>query len=268
MKNLATILSFLLIISCEQKEIIWPLNNSPSGLIVVEGILTNEKIRHVIKLNKPYLEQNEIPEPISGATVYIITNDSIPLIIEANETIEGSGIYITDSIRAVANTLYTLIINYNSKEYRASAVQPPVEALGAISKKQVSDSTYTLNFISSGLAPNYIKHQIDWQSTNECVNPESCQALQIFYDLKNIDINEQFKPDEEIVVFPKGTVIIRKKYSVSDEYKDYLRGMLSETAWRGGVFDVYQANAPTNLSEGAVGFFAVSTVLSDTTIIK
>ncbi len=271
MKNLRVILLlvFLLIhVSCEQEKITWPLNNSPSDLIVVEGILTNEKIRHAIKLSKPYLEQNEIPEPISGATVYIITNDSIPLVIGTNETVEGSGIYLTDSIRAVANTLYTLVINYNSNEYRASAVQPPVEALGAISYKQVSDSTYTLNFISSGLDPNYIKHQIDWQSTDECVNPDSCQALQIFYDLKNIDINEQFKPDQEVVVFPKGTTIIRKKYSVSDEYRAYLRGMLSETAWRGGLFDVYQANPPTNLSDGAIGFFAVSTVLSDITIIQ
>ncbi len=270
MKNLSIIFSLILLllhVSCEQEKISWPLNNSPSDLIVVEGVLTNEKIRHPIKISKPYLEQNEIPEPITGATVFIITNDSIPLVIGANETVEGSGIYLTDNIRAVANTLYTLVISYNSKEYRASASQPPVEALGAISYKQVSDSTYTLNFISSGLDPNYIKHQIDWQSTNECVNPDSCQALQIFYDLKNIDINEQFKPDQERVVFPKGTVIIRKKYSVSDEYKAYLRGMLSETAWRGGVFDVYQANAPTNLSEGAVGFFAVSTVLSDITVI-
>jgi hypothetical protein len=43
--------------------------------------------------------------------------------------------------------------------------------------------------------------------------------------------------------------------------------VLSETEWRGGAFDVQRENVPTNLSKGAIGFFAVSTVLSDTTII-
>ena len=43
--------------------------------------------------------------------------------------------------------------------------------------------------------------------------------------------------------------------------------MLSETEWRGGLFDVKRANVITNLSEGAVGFFAVSTVVTDTTTV-
>lgn len=272
MKNLSVIflLVFLLIhVSCNQEKIIWPLNNSPSDLIVVEGILTNEKIRHSIKLSKPYLKQNEMPEPISGATVYIITNDSVPEIINTNEFPQGSGHYLTNSIRAVSGKIYTLVIKYNFKEYRASASQPPIEALdNPLSYKPVSDATYTLNFVPSGNEPNYIKYFLDWRLTDYCINQDSCQALQIFYDLKNIDINEQFKPDQEVVIFPKGTTVIRKKYSVSDEYRAYLRGMLSETAWRGGYFDVYQANPPTNLSDGAIGFFTVSTVLSDITVIQ
>ncbi len=266
---ISSLILFLLLLSCEQEKIIWPLNNRPSDLIVVEGMFTNEKIRHSIKLSKPFLEQNEIPEVATGANVYIITDDTNPEIISTNESIDEPGLYLTDSIRAVANKVYTLVILYNAKEYRASATQPPVEALDPpLNYEPVSDSTYRLTFIPSGNSPNYIKHIINWQSTLNCINSDSCQALQIFYDLKNIDINEQFKPEQEQVVFPEGTTVIRKKYSVSDEYKAYLRGMLSETAWRGGLFDVYQANPPSNLSEGAVGFFAVSTVLTDTTVIK
>ena len=43
--------------------------------------------------------------------------------------------------------------------------------------------------------------------------------------------------------------------------------MLSETEWRGAVFDVHRADVTTNLSNGAIGFFAVSTIVSDTTVI-
>jgi hypothetical protein len=44
--------------------------------------------------------------------------------------------------------------------------------------------------------------------------------------------------------------------------------MLSETEWRGGVFDVQRANVSTNLSEGAIGFFASCTIVTDTTVVK
>ncbi len=43
--------------------------------------------------------------------------------------------------------------------------------------------------------------------------------------------------------------------------------MLSETDWRGGVFDVLPGNARTNLSEGAVGFFTAADVIRDTVLI-
>ena len=51
---------------------------------------------------------------------------------------------------------------------------------------------------------------------------------------------------------------------MSSRYQEYLRSLLSETEWRGGVFDVEKANVKTNMSEGAIGFFAVTTVVSDT----
>jgi len=44
--------------------------------------------------------------------------------------------------------------------------------------------------------------------------------------------------------------------------------MLLETEWRGGLFDVAHGNLETNLSQGAFGFFAVSTVIRDTIIAK
>jgi hypothetical protein len=42
---------------------------------------------------------------------------------------------------------------------------------------------------------------------------------------------------------------------------------MAETEWRGGLFDVQPGNVRTNLSEGAVGYFAVSQVAADSTII-
>jgi uncharacterized protein DUF4249 len=265
--TILTLLS-LLTLSCEEEEIIWPFDKQIDDLLVVEAVLTNEKIQHTIKLSRPYPEQNITATAVSGATVLIKTNDTPEQIYPATENPIGSGFYLTDNIRAVSGKEYTLIIEYNSKSYYASATQPPVEPLSSLETTIISDTTRALVFNPSGTDANYVKHYLNWQNVTDCASPLQCQAEIIFYDLKNIDVNQQFAPNQEVVEFPVGTVVVRKKYSVSDEYKAYLRGMLSETAWRGGLFDVYPANAPTNLSEGATGFFAVSTILTDTKIIN
>lgn len=268
MKQITSTISLLIIAlvsSCNQEEINWNFNNDPSDLLVVEAVITNEKKQHTIKLSKPYQEQNLSAEPVSGATVTLSTTTDVYI---TTETPIGSGLYLTDSLRAVSGKEYTLSIQYNNNTYFASDIQPPVEAMGILSYRSTADSLYTLNFYNTGKEPNYISYNIDWTATDICLTPSECRALQFYYDLKNFDINKQFAPDQEQVNFPAGTTIIRKKFSVSEDYQAYLRGMLSETAWRGGIFDVYPANAPTNLSEGAVGFFAVSTVVSDTTIVK
>ncbi len=254
----------ILLVGC-QEQIDWSLKPGTADLIVVEAVLTNENKNQLVKLSRPYLEQNMTPEPVSGAVVTVKTSDGN---FPALESPVGSGLYFTDSLTAVSEKLYTLIVDYNGTTYFASATQPSGEPLEQISYRETTNGLFTLNFNKSGTAANYVKYLLSWQQASNCPNANSCQAKQIFYDLKNVDVNEQFKPDQEVVEFPEGTIIIRKKYSVSNDYREYLRGMLSETAWRGGVFDVFPANATTNLSEGAVGFFAVSTVVSDTTVVS
>jgi hypothetical protein len=256
-------ISIVLLAGCEE-QFDWQLKNSDADLIVVEAVLTNENKNHLIKLTRPYATQNRIPEPVTGAFVVILTNTDTTV---ATETPPSSGLYYTDSIQAVIDKLYILAIQYNGKLFYAGAVQEPVEPLDSFEAVEVSEEIYTINFKESGDSPNYINYNLDWQSVGNCPNIIDCQAKQIYYDLKNVDVNKQFKPDQQRVDFPAGTTVIRRKYSVSHRYREYLRGMLSETAWRGGLFDAFPANAATNLSDGAVGFFAVSTVVSDTTII-
>jgi len=257
------VISIVLLAGCEE-QFDWPLNNKDSDLIVVEAVLTNENKNHRIKLTRPYTEQNQTAESVTGAFVAILTDTDTTL---TTENPPGSGLYYTDSIQAVVEKPYLLIIQYAGKPFYAFAVQNPVEPLESLRTYEVSEGIYTIDFRDSGEDPNYVKYYLDWQSVGNCANIVDCQAKQIYYDLKNIDVNKQFKPDQQRVDFPAGTTVIRRKYSVSPRYLEYLRGMLSETAWRGGLFDAFPANAATNLSDGAVGFFAVSTVVSDTTII-
>jgi hypothetical protein len=242
-----------------------PLASSSTDLIVVEGIVTNEKINHKIKLTKPYLSQNEIAEPIAGAIVTLAEDNVV--VYNLTETPIGSGEYFTPELRAVSGKSYTLKISYNGKEFTAQDSPVPVEPLTPINYYS-NQEKYLLTFKESGQDPNFIEYNIDWESTPACTSNLSCKGKLIYYDLKNVDVNELYKPDKTDFYFPLNTTIIRKKYSVSDSYKTFLRSMLTETEWRGGVFDVQRADVPTNLSKGAVGFFAVSTVVTDTTVVK
>ncbi len=76
-----------------------------------------------------------------------------------------------------------------------------------------------------------------------------------------------FKPPQEHVRFPPGTIVFREKESVNPWYAEFLRGVLSETDWRGGMFDVLPGNARTNMEGEAIGYFTAAEILRDTIVI-
>jgi hypothetical protein len=263
MRKTDIILTILALIMFSCEEIIDDTRmSSSSELIVVEGILTNERINHRIKLTRPYNAQNGDAAPVTGSLVRITNGEDT---VTLTEYPAESGEYYTPLGRAVYGETYTLIIEYKGKRYYASDSAQPVEPMDEIAIAQ-HDGTFSLVVNPSGDEPNFINHSLDWSSTSACEG--TCVGKVVFYDLKTVDVNEFYKPRDERFTFPENTLIIRKKYSVSPAFKGYLRAMMSETRWRGGVFDVERDNVPTNLSEGATGFFAVSTVVSDTTIVK
>jgi hypothetical protein len=231
-------------------------------VIVVDGILTNENINHRITLMHTYRAQNQDPSPLTGATVKVSEGDNAVQLIEFPK---GSGDYYTPKVRAVTGKVYTLQIIYEGKEYLAEDSSVPVEPLRKIRFKK-TDNRFSIVAEKSGDNANFVTYDLDWEQTPSCNGLHVCKGRIVNYDLKTIDVNEFFKPAGEEFDFPENTIVIRKKYSVSEAYKTFLRAMLSETEWRGGIFDVQRENVVTNLNNGAVGFFAVSTVVSDTTI--
>lgn len=262
-KTLYGIFAWLCIAACEETVNV-PSESEQTDLIVVEAILTNEPINHRVKLSLPYQSQNEDPIPVTGAAVTVIEQNTIYTLTEFPT---GSGEYYTPVMRAVTGRRYGLVVNYKGKQYYAYDSPPPVEPLSPI-KIEKADQQFTIRYSDSGQDPNFINYDISWANTEACSAAASCEGKIVYYDLKTIDVNEVYKPKQEEFKFPRHSVIIRKKYSVSPVYKAFLRTMLSETRWRGGVFDVQQENTATNLSKGATGFFAVSSVVSDTTIVS
>ena len=254
------------LISCE-REIEWDIETQNTDILVVEALLTNEKTNHLVKLTHPNPTSNGGFNPASGATVAITDGETVTVLLEFPA---GSGLYFTPAdFRALFGKRYTLFIQYDGRNYAASDQSTPGQPFGNEPVYIENDSGfYYLNY-TGGSDPSMTRYFLNWSQTEYCASSDDpCLAKVVFYDLKTVDVNENFRPDKEIVVFPAGTSIIRKKYSLSEPYRQFLRSMLSETEWRGGYFDVQRGNVSTNLSEGAVGFFSVSTVVTDTTVVQ
>ena len=91
------LLLFCQITACEER-INLSLKSETNDLLVVEGVLTNEKTKHLIKLSHPYQTSNGTAQPATGA---ILTVTDGTQIYNLTESPAGSGRYFTDSMIAL-----------------------------------------------------------------------------------------------------------------------------------------------------------------------
>ena len=130
------------------------------------------------------------------------------------------------------------------------------------------DSLYRLVYHESQDA-SMMEVYYDWSAMPDyCTTYGYCEASEVYYTLDNIDAEKIFAPDRQIISFPEKTRIIRRKYSLSPAHQQFVRALLLETEWRGGLFDAEQGNVPTNFSHGIRGWFGACMVVSDTTHFK
>jgi hypothetical protein len=252
-------------LSCSER-IDWDLEYIEEDLLVVEGKITNEAGPHEVRLSRPVFEMNGNPEPVTGARVTIADNRRVVQSLE--EDLRRPGVYLTEpGFTAAVNRGYQLRIEFRDRTYTAVTFMRPVSDFQNMRHVRVQDDPPLFElYIGDSPQPAIIRVELDWSHVRgyDTLPDSENHALIYHYSLGGVDVNRIFAPESERVRFPPGTVIIREKESVTPVYEEYLRGMLAETDWRGGVFDVLPGNARTNLSEGALGYFTAATVIRDT----
>lgn len=267
---LLLILPLLLISGCEER-IDWLLKPDYQSVLVVDGMITSEARQHTIRLTTSYTQLNSEPGKASGAQVIISDKDSSWTLTEFPV---NSGLYRTKPFFAAKlNVQYTLFISYQSQVYSAKATMVKGNPLVPVHYQKKNNGLFQINWIANPYNPRkpaMFTIFLDWSGVPgySDIPPDSCRALIKAYSLPTLDVSEVLAPEAEKVFFPAGTVITELKYSLSDEYAAFLRAMLLETSWSGGFFDTAPANLPTNLSGGALGFFAVCEEHSVRIIVK
>ena len=274
MKHLILYVVLILsLLSCE-KKIDWPIDSVNADLIVVEGTITDQKKSHLIQLSRPVLNLNDIPEAVTGAELQILfkqENDTIRFSLTEDPDHPGN-YYTPETFQGITWKTYVLSINYEGRYYYAYDYLKGVTPAGIINGfSPVENDLYKLNlsydpFVSPDPAIYYIN--LDWSHlTDTTTAPNGTKkARLVYYSLPAIDVNGLFPGGYEDVYFPAGTIVIQEKFSISGQYAEYLRTMLAETHWHGGLFDTNPANVETNLSEGATGYFSACGYLADTIV--
>lgn len=248
---------------CEETQEV-NLNSADDSLLVVEALITNENKRHEVRLSQTFNNLTATPEAVNNAIVVLNDGTDNQLL---KLDIERPGIYLSDSMRALIGKKYTLFILHDDREYfaiTAANFGTPLEPL-IIEEKESGMFEYIYQESSQ---PSMMEIEINWEDLNESGAIVKQDIHAFYYTLNVIDVNQIFAPDKEKIIFPVGAQLLRRKYSLTQNHQEFLRSFLSEVDWRGGPFDVAPGNVKTNLSEGAVGYFAVSMVQTDINIVN
>ena len=258
------IISLFLINSCEKKTD-WKLKSSQENFLVVNGIITNEFKNQSIKLSLSYSDLNGEETPVDDAMVSVSDGNSVFRFVNNSD---NNGTYVSENkFSGVINNTYTLSINYKSKEYSAQANMLPVAISEPLPYKQVEGTSkfYIAADVATFNPNNASMYEVilDWSDVSGYENlPTSGTSAQMFfYKLTTVDVNQIFSQNTENVLFPYGTKMTQKKYSLSPQHEKFIRSLLIETQWHGGFFDIEEGNVYTNIDGGALGFFGASSVI-------
>jgi len=270
-----TMTAFLLLslfTSCE-KKIDWEIQQENLNTIVVDAIITNEYKNQHIRLTKPYTNHNGEPLPVSNATVIVYAGTTLAIPFYESDEFPGN-YYTSVPITASIDFDYLLEIQDGSSSYKAEAHMIPVQNATPPTFEQDSETgMYKINWQASAYDPYeqaMFEATISWQHLLPQGTEDSLAFAKIlFYTLNTIDVSYNIFPqDKEEVLFPAGSIAVVKKYSVNDEYGDFLRALLAETEWQGSLFEDARGNLPGNISNGGLGYFSVCSVVSDTLLVE
>ncbi|MCK5823641.1 MAG: DUF4249 domain-containing protein [Bacteroidales bacterium] len=269
MRKLFLILFIISLFSCE-KQTNWTTDKTDFNTIVVEAIITNENKNQEVKLSKPRNDINEEILPVSNALVKVYDDDSVYYFSEKDTE---HGTYLSNNkFIAVVGKTYFLEINYDNKIYISRTNMIPVKPFFRLiySKVDSLSNNYKIAWVAKTYDLNeqaMYEVEIDWSHISN--NSDTIKKAKVFYyTLNTIDVSQAFSPELENVQFPKGSIIIEKKYSLTDDYADYIRSMLAETRWRGGFFDEAQGNLITNIDNGGFGYFSACSVITRTIVVE
>ena len=238
--------------------------------LFVEGGITTQSTYQRVYLYKPsnYIN-NTTQEYINSAGVFVTSGS------DTSEFIPDTlyGFYESEhEFRAETGRTYTLHVLYEGRLYTATD--------SVVESGDFNFEEYTLpQNDESYNDPEYLSFMIKkhtygfpqsnfwrWEDSRYFTDTANYlfQGMETSYTHQYADVQGLFSNIEYYFQVGYGfqltDTLVAMKFSISDEYYEYLRAYFMETDWKEGVFSTLPGNLPTNLSDGGAGFFFASDV--------
>lgn len=268
MKNLfLIILSLFLITSCE-KEIDLDLEDQ-SGKIVIEGNVTDQAGPYFVKITKSVAvtEANQYPA-IENAQVVLSDNTG------QTETLQyvGNGTYKTSAFIGQSGRTYTLKINAEGQQYTAQSTMPQAVSFDGLDQDSFmvgGETSYTLLPVFTDPSPLGNRYLFVYTVNN---NPK--KFFSEFSDNVNNGLPNQ-RPlllpnddsDADDIKVVVGDTIHVEMQCIDDNVYTFYSALL-QLSGGGPDGGITPANPPSNISNGALGYFSAHTVRSKMTVIQ
>ena len=257
-------LSLLLTFASCEKIIDVKLNTSANQL-VIEGMITDQLGVQTITLSEsvPYTNSNTYPA-VTGAQV-LVTDDNNQ---SWTFTETKPGTYTFNSLKAEPGRKYTMKVVTNNTTYNASSTMPSAVALDSLTTKIITfggddlkvveahyqDPADQVNQYRMVLKVNGVQIKAVFAENDRLTNGNNVTST-LFYD---DDANEELKT---------GDVAEVELQCIDKDVFTYWY-TLSQQTQNGPGGGVTPGNPPSNISNGALGYFSVNTTEKKSFTVK
>lgn len=262
-KYIYYIISTFIISSCE--EVVNLKHDDSDPILIVDGRITDQPGPYSVKLSTTLsFNSSERSQIVKDALVSI--SDDLGNNEEMNYT--ENGIYQTSSMQGEVGRTYFLNIDYAGKTYTSQSSLLPTS--------NVDNLSYTFKQATSFLDEGYFISMAisvpDIENTN-------------YYRWKVYENDSLYNGKEDIIVadddytdgefefqfgypFELNDNVRVEMYSLNKDALNYYNGFAEILMSDGGFFSPPPVNAPSNISNGALGLFQASSVVSVELTIK
>jgi len=268
MKNIFLIIISLFLFTACEKEIDLDLDDK-SGNIVIEGNLTDQAGPYYVKITKSVAFTTNNTYPIVSNAVVVLSDDT-----GQTETLNhvGEGFYETTNFTTAPGRTYTLKVSAEGKEYTAKSTMPQPVLLDNLQQDSfmvAGELSYTLLPVFTDPAELGNRYLFSFSVNN------SGKMFEAFSDNVNNGVVNQrpllLPNDDEDGNGQKtkvGDTIYVEMQCIDTNVYTYFTSLLQIIDGGGPGGGITPSNPPSNISNGALGYFSAHTVSKKSYVIQ
>jgi len=245
------ILCFLMTLSgCE--ELIDVDLNEVDPRIVIVADLNNEESEHVVLVSRTVnFDEPRPSEPISDAIVFVESGNGKRYDFKLNT----EGEYVNSNLPLSVGETYTLNVIVNGEQYTSTTKMLgyiEIDSIGVTKENLFSEDFYFINlkFSDPQGQPNYYRYGMSINNQpfkfNMVASDKYNDGNEVTHQLGGQGANNEIKPGDHILV--RRYIITKEVYTYWSEYMSTNPGSAAP------------GNPTSNINNGALGFFSVSSV--------